>query len=236
MRLIMRKIIERAQGYELVGEAENGEELLALFDEKRPQVLILDVEMPGLSGVQCAKAVQDRAPLTVIIFATAHERYMGDAFELYAFDYLLKPFKVERVLKTLELVKSRLGALLEGEAKPLRQVPARPCARRLMLKHREGISFVDMDELLLVQREERSTVLYMEDGERFVTGDSLGEMEDRLPKEIFFRCHKSYIINMNRIASISPYGRWTYVVKLRGIKQDALITHERFEALQGMFS
>ena len=88
----------------------------------------------------------------------------------------------------------------------------------------------------MVMRENRATVLVMQDGLRYVVGDTLSELEERLPEELFFRTHKSYIVNLNLIESISPYGRWTYVVKLRGLKDDALITHERFEALQKLFA
>lgn len=234
MRLMMSKIVERAEDYELVGEAASGEEMLELFDREHPQAVILDVEMPGMDGIQCARAIQDRAPLTIIIFATAHEQYMGDAFEVYAFDYLLKPFKVERVMKTLELIRMRLNQAVE--AAPRRSAPPKSAPERLMLRHKDGVAFIDLDEILLVQREERMTAIYTESGERYVTSDSLGDLEERLPPDTFFRSHKSYIVNLNHIASIAPYGRWTFVIKLRGTEHDALITHERFEELQKLFA
>ena len=77
--------------------------------------------------------------------------------------------------------------------------------------------------------------LSISDDARYVTSDALSELEQRLPGDMFFRCHKSYIVNLNHIDSIAPYGRWTYIVKLRGTNRDALITHERFEALQKLF-
>ncbi len=235
MRLVMRKIIEKSGGCELVGEATNGEEMLQLFDREHPQAVILDVEMPVMGGVQCARAIQDRAPLTIIIFATAHEQYMGDAFEVYAFDYLLKPFKVERALRTLDLIKLRLSGT-QGAELPKRNAPIKPAPERLMLRHKEGVAFIDLDGILLIQREERMSVIYTEDGDRYITSDSLSELEERLPEDTFFRSHKSYIVNINHIISITPYGRWTYVVKLRGTQHDALITHERFEALEKLFA
>lgn len=235
MRLVMKKIIEKSGGYELIGEAENGEEMLRLFDEEHPQAVILDVEMPVMDGIQCARAIQDRAPLTVIIFATGHEQYMGDAFEVYAFDYLLKPFKVERALRTLEMIKMRLSSA-DAAQFPKRTAPVRPVPERLMLRHKAGVAFIDLDSILLIQREERMSVIYTEDGARYITSDSLSELEERLPDATFFRSHKSYIINIDHIVSITPYGRWTYVVKLRGTQYDALITHERFEALEKLFA
>ena len=235
MRMVVRKLIERADDYALVGEAENGEELLALFEKARPEVVFMDVEMPGMSGVECARLIQDKNPKTIMVFVTAHEEYMADAFEVYAFDYLLKPFRLERAMHTLDLIRQRLrdsAGAQDAPQKPVRfNAPA-----RIMLRHREGVSFVDLNDILLVQREERATVVYVADGGRFVIGDTLGEMEERLPEGMFFRTHKSYIVNINHIESISPYGRWTYIVKLRGTKQDALITHERFEELQTRFA
>ena len=235
MRLIERKMIERVEGFQLVGEAADGHELMRLVEELHPQVVFLDVEMPGQTGVECAHQIQDMDPSTVLIFATAHDQYMGDAFEVYAFDYLIKPFKVDRVVKTLERARDRLRGVAEAPLPPLHR-DGRISGERLMLRHRDGVSFVDMDDILLIQREERSTVIYTEGGGRFVTSDTLAETEARLDPHVFFRCHKSYIINLNRISHIEPYGRWTYIVKLEGTTHDALITHEKYEELEQMFS
>ena len=234
MRMIMRKIISRVENVTLVAEAGDGKSALELVEKLQPDVVFLDVEMPEMSGVECARAIQDLNPNIIIIFATAHEHYMGDAFEVYAFDYLLKPFKVERVIQTLERVRERLfSRAVRSTASPT--VKPRGLSGRMMLKHREGITFVNLQDILLIQREERATVLYTANNERFVTGDSLGEMEDRLPSDVFFRCHKSYIINLNHIRDITPYGRWTYVIRLEGTQHDALITHEKYEELEKMF-
>ena len=84
---------------------QDGVQLLTLVEQEKPQLVFLDVEMPGKTGVECARVIQDMNPAIVLIFATAHDEYMGDAFEVYAFDYLLKPFKKERVMQTLERAK-----------------------------------------------------------------------------------------------------------------------------------
>ncbi len=237
MRTIMRKMIERADGFTLVGEAENGQQAIDMYEELRPQVMFLDVEMPEITGVECARIIQDTDPSVIFIFATAHDQYMGEAFEVYAFDYMIKPFKVDRVMKTLSRIRERLSAArAEKEADALPILPSdSPAVGKLMLHHKEGVSFIDMDDIILVQRENRLTVLYLKDNVRYETNESLGETEARLDHRIFFRCHKSYIINLNHINNITPYGRWTYVVRLNGTKQDALITHDKYEELERMF-
>ena len=148
MLLVMRKLIERAEGYTLVGEAKNGDELISLFDELHPDVVLMDVEMPALSGIECGKAIQDRSPKTIIIFATAHEEYMKSAFELYAFDYLVKPFTLERALNTLRLARERLSEQRRAVSAAL---PARSDAvRRMMIKHKEGVRLVDPEDILMI--------------------------------------------------------------------------------------
>lgn len=157
MRTVMRKIIAKVEGFTLVAEAGDGKTTLELTEQLKPNVVFLDVEMPQMSGVECARAIQDMDPSIVIIFATAHDTYMGDAFEVYAFDYLVKPFKVDRVIQTLERARDRL---LRRDARPwARPVPAVPRAAegRLMLRHREGVSFIDLQDIMLVQREDRAT-------------------------------------------------------------------------------
>lgn len=240
MRMILRKMIAKAEGFTLCAEATNGPELLNLVEKYKPQVCFLDVEMPGMTGLECAKAIQDTDPQTIIVFATAHDDYMAQAFEVYAFDYMVKPFKVERVMKTLERIRNvKLNAHAMEEQPKEMHYPTRiggATGGRIMLRHKEGVNFINQADILLVQRENRSTVLYATEGRRFETSEALGDVEERLNPQIFFRCHKSYIINLNVIDSITPYGRWTYGVHLSGTTQDALITHEKYEELEKMFS
>lgn len=232
MLLVMRKLVERAEGYALVGAAHSGSELIEQFDRLRPDVVLMDVEMPGMNGIECGKAIQDCAPKTIIIFATAHEEYMKSAFELYAFDYLVKPFSMERALNTLALARERLSERREVcAARPANE----SALRRMMIKHREGVSLIDPEDILMVQREDRATAILLRDGRKLLTSDPLGEIAARLPEERFFRAHRSYIINLDQIDSIMPYGRWTHVVRLRGTREDALITHEKFEELERRF-
>ena len=236
MRMIERKMIEKLEGFDLVGEARDGLECIELVEKLRPQIVFLDVEMPGKTGVEAARIIQDLDPTIILIFATAHEGYMGDAFEVYAFDYLVKPFKASRVIQTLERARDRIHPRRDESPLPhAAKAPGQP-AGRMMLHHREGVTFLNMTDIVLVQREDRATVIYTTNGERYITGDSLAETEARLDPSVFFRSHKSYIINLNHISNITPYGRWTYVVHLSGITQDALITHEKYEELEKRFS
>lgn len=94
--------------------------------------------------------------------------------------------------------------------------------------------FLDTSDIILVQREDRSTAIYTQDAVH-KTGDSLSAIENKLDSGQFFRSHKSYIINLSYIDSITPYGRWTYAVKFKGIKNDALITSDKLDELKEQF-
>jgi two-component system LytT family response regulator len=233
MRLVIRKVVEKVQGFEVVGEAGGGDLAISLFQDKRPEVVFLDVEMPDCSGIDLAKKISDIDPKTIIIFATAHSQYMSDAFQVYAFDYLVKPFKMERLNQTLDRIK-KLSEPSEhyGIDKIIKHEKG---LEKLMIKNKEGISFIDSKEIVLVQREENSTVIYT-NSDSFITSATLTEIEEKLDKNQFFRSHKSYIINLSLITRIYPYGRWTYIVKLKNTDKDALLTHEKYEDIKKMFS
>jgi two-component system, LytTR family, response regulator len=234
MRLVLKKVIEKNSGFEIIGEAEDGITALNLADSSKPDIIFMDIEMPELNGIECAKRILDINPKTIIIFATAHEEYMQDAFEVYAFDYLVKPFKIERINQTLKRIKDISN---QKHIEPIPATSAYPHDKgleKLIIRNKEGISFIDMNEIILIQREDRSTVIYTS-AEHYSTSEGLSEIEGRLSQTIFFRCHKSYIINLTMVSKIYPYGRWTYLIKLRNTEKDALITSDRYEVLQNFF-
>jgi len=235
MRMILRMLTEREEGFAVVGEADNGQKGVELFETLHPDVVFLDVDMPQLNGIEAAQRMQDMDPRAMLIFATAHEGFREQAFEVYAFDYLVKPFKNERVAETLQRIRRIKGRTMGAGAKTMTMPEKKKRPGRLMLRSRDGVVFIDTEDILLVQRENRQTVLYTAEGS-YPTGDSLSDLEEKLDPAVFFRCHKSYIINLTAIDSITPYGRWTYVVRLKGTKQDALITHEKYEELESMFA
>lgn len=232
MRLVLSKIINKAEGFKLVGEAENGENGFSLAESLCPDIVFMDVEMPGMGGIECAKKIIDFAPKTFIIFATAHEAYMLEAFELYASDYLIKPFKVERILTTLQRIKEIF--VNKDTTIVKHSVATRNNLDKLVIKNKEGISFIDCKEIIFIERENRNTIIHTID-ESLSSSESLTEIEERLDKALFFRCHKSYIINLSMIYKIYPYGRWTYTVKLKNTDKDALLTHDKYEYLEKYF-
>jgi two-component system LytT family response regulator len=232
IRMLLRKIIERNEGYEIVGESDNLADAVTLFTKTKAEVIFLDIEINGTSGLECAKIIADLEPKTKIIFATAHAEYRSDAFEVYAFDYLVKPFNVERVNHTLDRIKSMSEA---GSKEPLDKIiKYERGLEKLLVKGKESMSFVDINEIVLVQRENSSTVIYTKK-DSFTTSAGLGDIEAKLDTDQFMRSHKSYLINVSQIKKIEPYGRWTYIVTFKDIDKDALMTVEKYEEIKKRF-
>ncbi len=233
MRLVLKKIIDKIEGFEVIGEAEDGRDVLLLLEQKNIDVAFLDIEMPNINGLECAKIIADINPKTIIIFATAHGEYMSQAFEVYAFDYIIKPFKIERIEQTLNKIIKIYSHRNDVEIQsPVFQQSG---LEKLIIKNREGINFINTKNIVLIQREDRSTVIYTTDN-KYATSEGLGDIEKRLEKTIFFRSHKSYIINISKISKISPYGRWTYIIEFKDSDKDALITHKKFAELEKVFN
>ena len=236
MRLIIRKFLDKSGGFEIIGEATNGKEALELYENNKPDVIFMDVEMDVMDGLTAAKEIAEIDPRCRIIFATAHDKYALEAFKIYAFDYLIKPFDMDRVMSTLDKIKdsfSKVKMKSNEEVKPSGMFCKE--LNKIMIKDKDCMVFVDMADIHLVQREERNTVIYTSD-QRIITNEPLGELQKRLDQELFYRCHKSYIINLAMISEAYPYGRWTYVIKLKNIKEDALMTYEKFNQLSERFA
>lgn len=232
IRTLLRKIIERIDGFEVVGETDQMLGVISLFTKEKPEVVFLDIEINGGSGLECAKIIADLEPKTKIIFATAHNEFMSNAFEVYAFDYLVKPFNVERVSQTLERIKElKLPQRNEEIDKIVRYEQG---LNKLLVKGKESMSFVDINDIILIQRENSNTVIYTKQ-DAFTTTATLSDIEAKLEPDQFLRSHKSYLINLSQVTRIEPYGRWTYIVKFKDINQDALLTSEKYEEIKRRF-
>lgn len=232
IRRLLVKMIEKKEGFSVVCEADSNLQAVSLFSKNHPQVVFVDVDLNGENGLECAKIMTEINPKVKIIFATAHSEYMANAFEIYAFDYLLKPFKMERITKTLSRIEEMLKETENLQEQ--NEVSAGKESDRLLVKGREQMYFLDKTDIIFVERENGVTNLVTKEGV-YHTSSSLGDIEEKLPVEQFMRCHKSYIINIGKISSVEPYGRWTYVVKFKGIAETALITNEKYNEIKDRF-
>ena len=228
IRKILRRMIERTEGCRVVAESGNFADAISEFIRQRPEVVFMDIDLGGESGLECAKAITEVDPRAKIVFATAHSEYMADAFEIYAFDYLVKPFDLERIGRTLERIKS-LTVLNAAEEKNEASYD------KLIIRGKEEIDLIDTGDILMIERTDgMSRIVTAED--TFLTTQSLSSLEEKLDPAKFLRCHKSYIIRIDAIRKLEVYGRWTYTVKLKDTGETALMTTEKYNEIKAKFS
>lgn len=227
--LVLRRMIEKNSAYEVVSVCNRFSQAVAEYLACSAQVCFVDIDLGGESGLVCAKAITGINPDVKIIFATAHNEFMADAFEIYAFDYLVKPFDSARVMKTLERISQQQASpahVLEDTGKK--------GATKLVLKGRERTVFLSTEDIILAEHCDGVTTVVTRDGTH-TTSMSLKELEARLPRNQFIRCHKSYIINLSEIESAASYGRWTYIVHFRDTDITALSTAAKYEEIRNWF-
>jgi two-component system LytT family response regulator/two-component system response regulator LytT len=201
---------------ELVGQASNGGDALRMIEEERPDLVFLDVQMPGMDGFEVLKAL--RAPMPQVVFATAYDEYAIRAFEVGAVDYLLKPLARRRVEETVGRVRARLAAArpapdlesvlrrLEGHGTVyVSQIPVHSGKRILILPVADVLWFGVEYHLVYAHTAERA----------FMTNYTLRELEERLDPALFFRAHKSTLVNLERVKEIVPWfgGRYKLVMR-----------------------
>ncbi len=233
IRKLLRMIIERQEGFQVVSESGDFAGAISDFAKYRPDVAFVDIDLNGESGMECASVMTQLNPKCKIIFATAHSEYMANAFEIYAFDYLVKPFNVERVVKTLTRIKGESTREISMESEEIVSQSERH-GEKLMIKGKEQVLFVDKKDIIFVERSDSATGIVTREG-IFKTTAALGSIEEKLSTKEFMRCHKSYIINISMISQIEPYGRWTYIVKFKGTGESALMTAKCYEEIKKLF-
>jgi two-component system LytT family response regulator/two-component system response regulator LytT len=209
--------LAQVKGVELIGQAANGVEALAMIEEARPDLVFLDVQMPGMDGFEVLKALRGRVPH--IVFSTAHDEYAIRAFEVEAVDYLLKPFDRARVQEAVERVRTRLNGG-GGDSPDLEAMLRTLEQRRKVFVHQvpvyagKRILILPVDDVFWFGVEYRLVYAHAHD-RPYMTNYTLRELEERLDPERFFRAHKSSLVNLKHVKEIVPWfgGRYKLVMR-----------------------
>jgi DNA-binding LytR/AlgR family response regulator len=205
----------------IVAQARNGREAIELFDEHAPRICFLDVHMPGLTGIDAAKAIGNRAR---IVFVTAFEQYAVQAFEQGAVDYLVKPFDEERLADTVQRLKSATAASSSADVEPLLdalaarlQPTAAPRAHLQWIRASMGTSvrFIAVDEVIYLRSDEKYTLVAWPGGEALIR-KTIRELADELDPTRFVQTHRSVIVALAHIERVSRGDNETATVHLRG--------------------
>ncbi len=199
----LRYLLEQNPGVEVVGEAGSGTAALKGIRETRPQLVFLDIQMPGLTGLELAQFLGELAERPLLVFATAFNEYALQAFEVDAIDYLCKPFTLERVTKAVAKAARILAASAASSA-PSTQPTADPC-RKIPLYRGETIIPTAPERIVLARSEEGEVFVYTIDEKKYHTRCTLAELEQKLTPAGFIRPHRSYLVNIDHVSEVVPW-------------------------------
>ena len=206
-RQTLRMLLAREKDFLVVAECGHGREAIEAIAAERPDVLFLDVRMPGLDGFDVLREIGADA-VAAVVFVTAYDRYAARAFERHAVEYLLKPFTDERFADVVEHVRRRLrerafAALGERLPGVLAETMARADRRQLVIKDGSRTHVVAEADIAWVEAEDYYIAIHAH-GRRILARESLKQIEERLDPEVFARVHRSAIVNTRWIRAIEP--------------------------------
>jgi DNA-binding LytR/AlgR family response regulator len=191
----------------VVGVYHDGPSALAFLEAEGADLVFLDVDMPGMDGLEVARRLLALPHPPQVVFVTAHASFALEAFSVRALDYLLKPFDAE----DLRRVAARIQPPPTGPAPDQGS-----WARNLLVEHGASLEVVSVASIRLVQAREREVLVETLDGRQWPIRASLRDLEEQLDPRMFLRCHRNFIVNLDQVHQLTPWFNHGYLLKLRG--------------------
>ena len=216
-RTELRFLLEEIGDVEVIGTAANGLEAVELIRKLDPALAFLDIQMPGLDGLSVVRRLQEQdIEPPHVVFSTAWDRFAVEAFRLKAMDYILKPIERERLVETLERARRAVAdRITEPAALATPTSAPRPAAfSRLLVKSGARNMIVDPQELIYATIDGGVITLVTGQMEGQSSFRTLEELQATLDPELFWRAHRSYVVNVNRIREVVPWFKSTYQLKM----------------------
>ena len=203
-RFVVRELVEAHQEMEVVAECVNGFEAVKAVAEHKPDLLFLDVQMPKLTGFDVLELIGTETP---VIFVTAYDEYAMKAFDVHAVDYLLKPVGKERFEAAVARAKERIAARvpMPAEVVAAARAPGQ-YAERIVVKDGTKVTLIPCSKLEYAEAQDDYVALASE-GKKHLKQQTIASLEAALDPALFVRIHRSYLVNLERVARIEPYGK-----------------------------
>ncbi|WP_260703607.1 LytR/AlgR family response regulator transcription factor [Edaphobacter flagellatus] len=256
----LQYLLEYAGGVEVLGQGTNGIEAVDLIRTHKPDVVFLDVQMPGLDGFGVLKKLLDRkVPMPQVVFATAFNQYAVRAFEVNAVDYLLKPFDRKRVKQTIEKAQARMmsqaepasgthqaagadaSAKLDALLKLVEEQAQAPAARastsKVVVRAQSRLLLVDQKEICFASIEEGTITVVTATVEGHSNCRTIEELQSQLDPEMFWRAHRSYLVNIQHIREVVPWFKSSYQLRMDDPKKTEIpVSRAQTKRLRELFN
>jgi two-component system LytT family response regulator len=224
---------------EVVATSNSPTEGKALIEQHKPDLVFLDIEMPGMTGIDLIRSLPN--PNFHVVFVTAYDAYAVEAFELSAIDYLLKPIGADKVERVINKIKENIRKAQSHMNEQLKQlerilkINTNGNENRIGVGMADKIVFVNIPDILYCEAQGNYTNVVLYDGKKIVASKTLGDFEDQFADKNFFRIHHSFLINMNRVKEFQRY-EGGYVMMENNIKLEVSQRKRKdfLDAISGM--
>ncbi|PFO01230.1 DNA-binding response regulator [Bacillus sp. AFS076308] len=232
-------LIEAYSEIEVTHFFDDGLDVLKFLQEQETDVIFLDINIPSLDGMLLASTISKFTKRPYIVFTTAYKEHAAQAFELEAFDYILKPYDEKRMATML----SRLEAAYQRDQTQGNFLNSRPNApvqemevhakssNRINLKKNDKIIVTDVNDIYYAEASEKVTLVYTLN-EEYTMQMSITEFHAHLPEDMFFRCHRSYTVNLTKIREIVPWFNQTYLLRLKDLNAEIPVSRSKVKAFR----
>ena len=214
-------LLEQLEGVEVVGQATNGPEALAAIARLEPDVAFLDIQMPGLTGLDVVRQLQESGTSAAVVFVTAFDQQAVEAFELNAVDYLLKPVDGARLAQAVHRARARRPdrlPLADQLDRLVRLMAPTTRPAQVAVKVNERYVLVQADEILYASVVADSITIVTGQVSGTSNDRTLDELQSRLDPAVFWRVHRSHVVNINKIKEIVPWFSRNYILRMKDAK------------------
>ncbi|OQY30702.1 MAG: hypothetical protein B6241_15465 [Spirochaetaceae bacterium 4572_59] len=219
-------LLKKEKDIQIILEAENGMKALEILEEQEVDLILLDIQMPGMTGLETARQLMALPVFPQIIFVTAYDQFALEAFDVNALDYLLKPIETDRLERSLNRLRNRMlnheesSELEDAVLKILKSSDEKKKNRfRKITVYKEGRFIpLDFEQIVMLTAEEKHSRIYTEKS-KYDYRKSLGELEELIRDPFLFKCHRSYTVNLNYMESIEQWFNNSYRIKLKGVDE-----------------
>ena len=216
-------LLKEFSNVDVIGDVARGETAIVQATQLQPDVVFLDVEMPGLSGIEVANALKGLKKVPLIVFATAYPQFATEAFRIEAIDYLLKPYNPDQLAQTMNRIKRRLFPEVSIQTKnPL---------GKLAVERDGEIDYILVEDILYISPKGKNAKIVTELNE-YEVRSSLKELEHRLTNFYFFKIHKSYLVNLHYVVKLTPWFNGAYELELVGRSEKLPVSRNYARELQ----
>jgi len=227
-RARMRRLLAAFPDLEIAGEARDGLEALRKIEELRPDLLFLDIELPGLAGFEVLHSLPRSVPAPLVIFVTGYDQHALAAFDANALAYLLKPVEPERLAQAVDRARKLAGGERAREGERLRKIADESVRmlRQVVCRKRDRMVLIPPEQILWFQVENGIVKAHTAD-DTFWVNSQLSELESGLPAEMFFRARREVLVNVERIKEIRPYFKSGFLLIMADAGATEIVVSER---------